>query len=182
MAARTVKTRTRFFLAVEGESEQSLVRWLQMLSDENGLSVHLDSYVLGGGGYKSMLENAIHEHQKRVRSKGAYRDRFLIVDGDRANTQDWPLDKLREEAAKHGFIVIVQSPNHEGLLYRMTPGKELDIPSASTAQTKLRTFWPTYQKPANAYMLNSHFTLPDLARLAGVDPDLDNLLRRIGLL
>ena len=103
-------------------------------------------------------------------------------DGDRADAQDWSLDKLREEAAKHKFVVLVQRPKHEGLLYRMTPGKENDIPSASTAQTKLRTFWPTYQKPANANMLNSHFTLNDLARLAGVDPDLDNLLRRIGLL
>jgi hypothetical protein len=181
MAARTFKTRIRFFLAVEGESEQSLVRWLQMLS-ENGLFVHLDSYALGGGGYRTMLENAVHEHQKRARSKGAYSDRFLIVDGDRAEGQDWSLDKLREEAAKHKFTVIAQRPNHEGLLYRMTPGKENDIPSASTAQTKLRTFWPTYQKPANAHMLNSHFTLDNLARLAGIDPDLDNLLRRIGLL
>jgi hypothetical protein len=181
MAARTVKRRARFFLAVEGESEQSLVRWLQMLS-ENGSFVHLDSYTLNGGGFRTMLENTVHEHRKRVRSKGTYRDRFLIVDGDRADGQDWSLEKLREEAAKHRFTVIVQRPKHEGLLYRMTPGKERDIPSASTVQTKLRTFWPTYQKPANAHMLNSHFTLDDLARLAGVDPDLDNLLRRIGLL
>jgi hypothetical protein len=153
-----------------------------MLSDNNGLSVHLDTYTLTGGGYKTMLENAVQEHKKRVRSKGAYRDRFLIVDGDRADGQDWPLEKLREEAAKHKFTVIVQRPKHEGLLYRMTRGKEHDIPSSSTAETKLRTVWPTYQKPANAHMLNSHFTLDDLVRLAGVDPDLDNLLRRIGLL
>lgn len=181
MAARTVKRRTRFFLAVEGESEQSLVRWLQMLS-ENDLSVHLDSYVLGGGGYKTMLENAVHELQKRARSKGAYSEHFLIVDSDRADAPDWSLDKLREEAAKHKLVVIVQRPKHEGLLYRMTPGKENDIPSASTAETKLRTFWPTYQKPANANMLNSHFTLDDLKHVAGADPDLDNLLRRIGLI
>ena len=152
-----------------------------MLS-EDGLSVHLDSYVLGGGGYKSMLENAVREHKKRTKSKGTYEDRFLIVDGDRANGQDWSSEKLREEAAKHDFRVVVQRPNHEGLLYRMTPGKECDIPSASTAQAKLQTFWPTYQKPVNANKLSAHFKLDDLVRLAGVDPDLDNLLRQIGLI
>jgi hypothetical protein len=51
MAARSIIRRARFFLAVEGESEQSFVRWLQLLSDEK-VPVHLDSYPLGGGGFK----------------------------------------------------------------------------------------------------------------------------------
>jgi hypothetical protein len=178
---RIIKKRARFFLAVEGESEQSLVRWLQMLS-EGRISVHLDSYPLDGGGFKSMLENAVHGHDKQVRTKGAYRERFLIVDADRADGPDWPLEKLRREAAKRKFVVIVQRPKHEGLLYRMSPGKEREIPTASMAETKLKTFWPSYQKPANAHMLKAHFSFDDLVRVAGVDADLEKLLRRIGFM
>jgi len=179
MAQRIIKK--RYFLAVEGQSEQSFVRWIQALADER-LSIHLDTYPLGGGGFSSMLKDAVHWHAKEAKSKGAYRQRFLIVDADRADVQDWSLDKLRKEAAKQNFIVIVQRPNHEGLLYRMAPGKENDVPSASMAKTKLRKFWPDYEKPVNAQALERHFSLADLMRVAGADPDLTVLLARIGLI
>ena len=182
MQARSIVRRTRFFLAVEGESEQSFVRWLQVLSDGK-LSIHLDSYPLNGGGFQSMLENAVLLHGRQARSKGPYRERFLIVDGDRADRgEDWPIDRLREEAANHQIIVFVQRPKHEGLLYRMAPGKERDIPTAATAESKLRVHWPNYQKPANAHTLGGHFSLDDLLRVAAVDSDLGLLLRTIGLM
>jgi hypothetical protein len=181
MAARIIQKRARYFVAVEGESEQSFVRWLQQLSDGR-VPVHLDSYPLSGGGYKSMLENAVHLHVRQSKSKGAYRERFLIIDGDRAEQGDWSLDKLREEAAKHEIIVCVQRPKLEGLLYRMMPGKERDIPSAALAESKLKAFWPSYQKPVNAHLLEGRFSLGDLARVAVVDADLEILLQRIGLI
>jgi hypothetical protein len=34
MPAQIIKTRARFFVAVEGESEQSFVTWLQVLSQK----------------------------------------------------------------------------------------------------------------------------------------------------
>lgn len=42
--------RRRLFFAVEGDSEKSLVAWLQDLANEQGLYVHLDRYSLNGGG------------------------------------------------------------------------------------------------------------------------------------
>ena len=182
MSSRTViRKRRRFFLAVEGESEQSFVRWLQLLS-EGRCSIHLDSHPLGGGGFKSMLQQAVRWHDKQSRSKGAYEARFLIVDGDRAEVQDWSLDKLREEAAKKNFIVIVQRPNHEGLLSRMIPGKERDISTAAMATSKLKSGWPTYQKPSNAHMIAAHFGFEDLLRLGKFDADIEKLLTRIGFM
>ena len=50
--------RKRFFLAVEGESEQSFAKWIQELADEKDLNVHLQCDVLSGGGYSSMLRDA----------------------------------------------------------------------------------------------------------------------------
>lgn len=61
-----VKTiRTRFFMAVEGEGEQGFVKWLQMLTDNKKISIHLDTLVLNGGGYKTMLDSAITERKKK---------------------------------------------------------------------------------------------------------------------
>jgi hypothetical protein len=129
MPAPTI--RTRFFVAVEGESEQSFVRWLQTLS-ERELHIHLDAMPLGGGGFKSMLEKAVRLHRRHCRI-GIYKDRFLLVDRDRAEQGDWIIEKLRHEAAKYGFTVCVQNPNHEGLLLRMFCGMEREIPDAASA-------------------------------------------------
>jgi hypothetical protein len=180
MAAQSVKTRTRFFVAVEGESEQSFVTWLQRLS-ENELHIHLDGVLLGGGGFKSMLERAIRLHKRRSRT-GAYRDRFLIVDRDRAEQGDWSVEKLRREAAKHKFTVCVQNPNHEGLLLRMMRGMEHQIPEAASAAAKLRSRWANYQKPVNAHALGRQYSLDDLLRVARLDSDLETFLKSIGLI
>ena len=166
-------------MAVEGESEQSFIRWLQMLSQRE-LHVHLDAVLLGGGGFKSMLQKAVRLHKRRCRT-GAYQDRFLVVDGDRAGQGDWSIEKLRREAAKHKITVCVQNPNHEGLLLRMMPDMEHEIPDAASAEAKLKSRWENYQKPVNAHTLDRQFVLDDLLRVAKVDSDLEKLLKRIGL-
>ncbi len=178
MPAPTV--RTRFFVAVEGQSEQSLVTWLQRLSEEE-LHIHLDGVPLGGGGFRSMLQKAVHLHKRHCRI-GTYQDRFLIVDGDRAEQGDWSIEKLKREAAKHKFAVCVQYPNHEGLLLRMMPGMEREIPDVASVKTKLKGRWPNYEKPMNAYALGRQFSLDDLLRVARVDADLAAFLKRIGLM
>jgi hypothetical protein len=181
MPAQIFKIRARFFVAVEGESEQSFVKWLREPSLEKNLPIHLDVVLLGGGGFKSMLQKAVRLHKQRCR-RGAYKDRFLIVDRDRAEQGDWAIEKLRLAADKHRIAVCVQSPNHEGLLFRMMPGMEREIPDAASAETKLKSQWPNYQKPVNAHTLGRQFSLDDLLRVARVDPDLETLLKRIGLL
>jgi hypothetical protein len=173
--------RTRFFVAVEGESEQSFIAWLQRLS-ESELHIHLDVFLLRGGGFKSMLESAAHHHKRRSITSGAYKDRFLVVDGDRAEQGDWPIEKLRIEASKHKFTVCVQNPNHEALLLRMMPGMEHEIPDAASAGTRLKRQWENYQKPVNANTLERKFSLADLLRVASADTDLRAFLERIGLM
>ena len=181
MPVQIIKRRTRFFLAVEGESEQAFVAWLQTLS-ENGLHIHLDSYPLGGGGFKSMLEKAVHLHDRHRKAKGAYRDRFLIIDADRTAYGDWSIDKLKQEATKHAINVCVQRPNHEGLLLRMMRGMETETPDTTAVQAKLKLRWPNYQRPVNAQTLGRRFSLGDLLRMANVDADFGILLKKIGLM
>ena len=118
MPAQIIKTRARFFVAVEGESEQSFVTWLQVLSQKE-LHIHLDGVLLGGGGFKSMLQDAVRLYKRRCRTAGVYQDRFLVLDRDRAEQGDWSIEKLKREAAETRITVCVQNPNHEGLLLRM---------------------------------------------------------------
>ena len=181
MPRQIVKARARFFVAVEGESEQSFFAWLQALSEKEG-HIHLDVVVLGGGGFKSMLEEAVRHHRQRCKRRGAYRDRFLVVDRDRAEQGDWAVEKLRRKAAEHRITVCVQSPNHEGLLLRMMPGMEREIPDAASAEARLKSRWPNYQKPVNAQALKRQFSLDDLLRAASVNSDLEILLKGIGLM
>jgi len=180
MRKKIIKQRTRYFLAVEGDSEQSFVKWLQSLAEELGLHIHLDCQPLGGGGYEVMLKRAVRYSQRKERNK--LKVSILLVDADRTVSDDnWSLDQLREAASKHKFTVVFQIPNLEGLLLRLLPRNEHLQLSSSSALSRLRRVWPDYQKPANARMLASKFCLDDLLRVAKLDSELNLLLSTLGL-
>jgi hypothetical protein len=179
MTKKIIQQRKRIFIGAEGESEQSLIKWFQDLSNQRGLHVHLDCEVLKGGGYKPMLEKAVHFRKRKERDK--VKDSILLVDADRAERDDgWSLFQLRQEALKHKFIVCVLYPNLEGLLVRLTEGNENLKPSPPTVQKLLSKVWPKYEKPADARTLADKFTLADLLRVAKVDQELNVLLSIIG--
>lgn len=176
----TIRIRTRFFLAVEGESERSFIKWLQQIADDQELHVHLDCQPLGGGGYQKMLNNTLRYRKRNERSKA--KATIMLIDGDRSSyDDDWSLDRLKQEASRRKIDVCVQYPNQEGLLLRMMSDKEIMQLTSSNAQQQLRKLWPTYQKPVDAYMLASRFSLDDLLRIAKRDADFKNLLTKIGL-
>lgn len=176
-----IPLRTRIFIAGEGESEQSLIKWLQVLSNQQGLHVHLDCQPLGGGGYRTMLMGAIHARKSRDRTKAKVS--ILLVDGDRHIRGDdgWSLSQLRREAAAQKMIVCVQNPKLEAWLFRMLPGNERAQIDVTHLERQLRKAWPEYQKPADAAMLASKFSLNDLLRVAHAEPELKRLLTIIGL-
>lgn len=179
----TIKIRTRIYLAVEGDGEQSFVKLLQNFADQNNLFVHLDCKVLGGGGYKTMFREALQHRQRTNKLKNKAKSSILLVDGDRHERKEdgWSLAKLKQEAKKSDFQVCVQQPNQEGLLFRMLPGNETKKPSIANIHKLLLKQWPSYKKPIDFCVLVSKFRLDDLLRAAEVDSDLDNLLSTIGL-
>jgi hypothetical protein len=145
--ARIIIPRIRFLLAVEGDGEQSFIKWLGELSDAEGLNTHLDCRPLDGGGYKSMLVNAVLYRKRQNETKGKPKASILLVDGDRAVRDDgWTIAQLREAAHREGFQVCVQSPNQEGLLLRMLPRNERLLPDALSAKRQLQVLWPNYDK------------------------------------
>lgn len=179
MGRKIIKQRIRYFLAVEGEGEQSFVTWLQRCFNKKELHIYLDCHPLGGGGYEKMLNDAVRSLKKKEKVQSS----ILLVDADRSPRDDkWSLDQLRKEAFKKGFNVVFQVPNLEGVLLRMLPNKERLQPAvASKVYKQLRQAWPSYQKPADASTLDSKFSLDDLYRVANVDLELKTLLSILGL-
>lgn len=182
MTKRTIPQRKRIFIAGEGESEQSFIKWLQYLSDQKGLHLHLDCQTLGGGGYKTMLERAAWERRRKERYRA--KSSILLVDSDRAERGDdgWSLLKLKQEAVKQNIKVCAQHPNLEGLLLRMLPNNERLKPSADRAHGQLCQAWAGYKKPADARTLGAKFILDDLIRVAKLDSELNEFLSIIGLI
>ncbi len=176
---RKISLRKRFFFAVEGESEQSFVKWLQELSDQNNAHNHLDCQVLGGGGYQSMLRNTIRYRKLKERRKVPT---ILMVDSDRSERDDgWSIDILKQKASQAEINVCLQLPNHEGLLLRLFPGQETRQITLLDVKKQLERHWPDYQKPVEARILGSRFKLVDLQRVAKADEEIAELLKIIGL-
>jgi hypothetical protein len=184
MPRRIIIQRKRFLLAVEGEGEQSFIKFLQQLSDQNKIHVHLDCVVLSGGGYKIMLDRACNYRVRREKSKGKAKGSILIVDSDRGekNEDAWSLERLTAEVNKNNFTLFLQKPNLEGLLLRMFPGNESLFLNASTVHQQLLKQWQKYQKPADSHTLMNKFSFVDLQRAAKYDNSLKELLIQIGLL
>jgi len=183
MSRKIIIQRKRIYFAVEGEGEQSFIKFLQQISDQNNIHVHLDCEVLSGGGYKAMLDRAIIYRSRKDKYKGKAKESILIVDTDRADKKDdaWSLEQLITEANKNDFTVCLQKPNLEGVLLRMLPGKEQLSPNASSAHKQLIKEWQHYQKPADSRTLMNKFSFEDLKRAAKSDTHLMNLLIKIGL-
>lgn len=178
---RLIKIRKRFFIAGEGQSEQSFMKWLQVLTDEKYLSCHLDYKSLDGGGYESMINKAIKLRQRGL-TKGAYKGSFLIVDADRSERGDWSLKQLRSEAAQHQIQVCVQKPNHEGLLLHTLCGEARLNLTAGEAKKRLERMWPEYEKGLDARTLSQKLSFEKLLLIAKEDEDLKVLLTAIGLI
>ena len=175
MTRKIIKQRQRIFIAAEGESEQSFVKWLQQLSDEKELHVHLDCLALNGGGYKPMLEKAARERKRKERNKAKWSILLVDSDRDKRNDDGWSLEELKQKALKQKINVCVQNPNFEGLLLKMLQKNGVKI------QNQLQRVWPDYKKPADARTLLAKFSLNDLLRVAHNDSELKNLLKKIGL-
>lgn len=160
------------------------MKWLQILSDQSKLFLHLDTVVLKGGGYESMLRKAAEKRKEMHKKRGAVCSSILVVDADRGlNGEDgWTLEELQANAKAEDFQLYLQNPNLEGVLVRLLPGSEYKKRDATKVLTQLKQKWPDYDKSRlTAQQLACRFNLQDLQRAAQIDGNLQQLLMFIGL-
>lgn len=176
---RTPPRRT-IFVGTEGDSERAFVKFLQRCCDEAGLHVHL--YVSpGDGGDTVAIVQSAHRRLTRAPGGGEFSERIVLLDEDRRR-QDIQRGRAAEPLArKHGFKVILQKPNLEGLLLRLYRGQEQRRVAPADALVELRKHWPRYRKPPMADELSDRFNLGSLRRAARHDQAIEELLRILGL-
>ena len=179
---RPIRRRTPFFVCVEGENDQSLVRWWQGLGNQEDLHIHLAPYVSGGGDGRSIVEDALDQLRRRLKSRVPYKAAIVLLDADRsAQDRRHGRDPAMVEGHQQLQIVYLR-PNLEGLLLRLCPGYENRFVEPERALPLLRKEWPDYVKPMPASALGKRFGLGDLLRAARHDDELRRALRTIGLL
>ena len=178
---RPVPRQKRIFVAAEGDGERALARWLQELCREQGLLLHLDIFVAGGGDARSVVEFAVDRRRRHADFKGRDRGALVFVDADRL-AQDRATGRNPEtvEGREHLQLVYL-TPNLEGLLIRLHIGCETQFVAADGAERRLRRLWPEYRKPMAAAALGKRFDPEDLRRAAAHDRHLRDALLLLGL-
>ena len=180
--SRHVPKRERIFVAAEGEGERALVRWLQELCDEQGLHLHLDIVVAGGGDTRAVVEYAVDRRRRHTESRGHDKAALVFLDADRlAQDRATGRDPDTVEGREHLQLVFLR-PNLEGLLFRLHPHREAESVVGNDAGRRLEQLWPEYVKPMRAKALRQRFGIGDLQRVARHDPELRNALTLLGLL
>lgn len=118
---------------------------------------------------------------RKLSGRREIRDRLVLLDADRI-AQDRHAGRDAVAAARrYEFRIVLLTPNLEGLLLRLHPGREQTKPVANLAERELRKLWPDYRKPPEARELRRRFLLADLRRAAEHDDHLGTLLEVLGL-
>ena len=179
---RPVPRQKRIFVTAEGEGDRGLAQWLQRLCDEQGLYLHLDVVVAGGGDTRQVVEYAVAQRRRRNESRGQDKAALVFLDSDRL-AQDRAAGRDPETVAGRGDLQLVYlRPNLEGLLVRLHDGHETRFLGANEARRRLERLWPAYVKPMSAAALRRRFGLADLRRAAVHDPGLHDASTMLGLL
>ena len=179
---RPVAQRKRIFVGTEGDGDRALAQWLEGLCDEQDLHLHLDVVVAGGGDTRWVVEYAVDQRRRHIKSRGPDIAALVFLDADRlARDQADGRDPETVEGRENLQLVYLR-PNLEGLLLRLHPDCETQLPGADQAMRRLKRKWRAYDKPMPAGALRKRFSLDDLRRAAAHDPGLHDALILLGLL
>lgn len=172
---RPVEPRRVIFIGVEGESERAFVRFLERRCRDEGLHLSISIKLTRGGDSVSVIEEA-GRHLARREERREIQERLVLLDGDRIEQDQKAGRDAQAVAAKWDLQLILQIPQHEGLLLRLHRGHEERRVKARAALTELRKVWPEYSKPVTADDLARRFSLSDLRRAAQYEKELRRLL------
>lgn len=178
---RSVPRRNRIFVAAEGFGERALARWLGRLCDEQGLHVHLDVVVAGGGDTRSVVEFAVDRRRRHIDSMGRDNGALVFLDADRLGRDRASGRDPDRVIGRELLQLVFLAPNLEGLLLRLHSGREAQFVVPDDAERLLQQMWPEYRKPMSARALERRFNLLDLERAAAYDPQLRDALTLLGL-
>ena len=174
--------RTNFFLACEGESEYSYVKFLDSLADKHSRKrVHLDPFVINGGGNPNrILEQSEEKYESKLRNKiGGYKKKLILMDSDiyQRCSSNIRNEFVRQLNAKK-FGVIWQKPDHEGFLIRHFSNSV--TPRLGHTVDQLQKFWPNYHKNMPVEDIEKKLDINCVKLASNSVPEFKKFLKAIG--
>lgn len=180
-----IPQRRPVYIGCEGVSEVSYAGFLQDLLREAGLPVHLVVEELGPGAGDPLarVDMAVRRLAHLRRTRAAPAERFVLLDDDQAQRDPQRAERAQRTAAENDMVIVWQRPCFEAVLLRHLDGRAThrppDTPGAGRALVR---DWPEYRKPMTRFDLARRLDLAAVLRAAAVEPELDALLRCLGLL
>lgn len=180
-----IPQRRPVYIGCEGASEASYAGVLQDMCLNANLAVHLVIEELGPGAGDPLarIEMAVRRLAHLRRTRIAPAERFALLDADQAARDPQRAERARRVASDSNITIIWQDPCFEAVLLRHLEGRTTrrppDTPEASRA---LLRAWPDYQKPMLRAELARRIDRTSVLRAAGVEPELEVLLRCLGLI
>ncbi len=180
-----IELRRPVYIGCEGASEVGYAGFLQDLNREANLPVHLhvDELGPGAGDPLSRIEMAVLRLKLLQRKRSAPAERFALLDFDQAERDPQRAERTRKLAADNGITILWQRPCFEAMLLRHLEGKAANRPPDTPGAIKaLEKEWPEYKKPMTRANLARRIDRYAVLRAAGVEAELQALLRCIGVL
>lgn len=180
-----IPQRRPVFVGCEGESEAGYVRLLQDLINAEDVAVHLviENLGIGASEPQTRIELAVRKLEQLRRTRTVLRDRFVLLDHDQANANPQRTATACSLAQKYRIQIVWQRPCFEALLLRHLPQCATRQPQTTAdAGRALKREWPEYLKPMTYRDLARRIGRDAVLRAAGVEQELQLLLKCIHLM
>lgn len=180
-----ITLRRPVYIGCEGASEASYAGFLQDLIRDANLPVHLhvDELGPGTGDPLSRIEMAVLRLKLLQKKRSAPADRFALLDFDQAERDPHRAERASKLAVENRITILWQRPCFEAMLLRHMPGKSTNRPPDTPGAVRaLEKEWPEYRKPMTRANLARRLDRDAVLRAAGVEVELQVLLRCIGVL
>ncbi|TAL26943.1 MAG: hypothetical protein EPN97_18425 [Alphaproteobacteria bacterium] len=173
------------FVGCEGESECGYASRVQDILREADVPVHLiiEDLGQGAGDPLSRVEMAVRKLEHLRKTRGAPSDRFVLLDHDQTAADPQRAIKACQLAVAHNIQIVWQRPCFEAVLLRHLAGCVTRRPPDTTeSERALKREWPEYEKPMNRSKFAAKIGRAEILQAATVEPELDAMLRSLGVM
>lgn len=177
--------RRPIFIGCEGASEVGYVGVLNDMVREANRPLHIIIQELGPGAGDPLtrIEMAVRRITQYRRTRVAPVERFVLLDFDQAESEPERAKRATKLAFENEISIVWQRPCFEAVLLRHHEGRTThQPPDTPRAQEAIKRIWPEYRKPMTRAELTKRLDKNSLERVAGVEPELADLLRCLGII
>lgn len=180
-----IQQRRPVYIGCEGASEAAYAAFLQDLLRAANLPVHLVIKQLapGAGDPLARVDMAVRQLTQLRRTRTDPADCFVLLDYDQVERNPQRAEQVERKANENEIVIVWQRPCFEAVLLRHIQGcTDRRPPDTPEAGRTLAQEWPEYRKGMTRRDLAKRLDRNAVLRAATVEPELRDLLTRLGLM